>query len=444
VSPRATLAISLAVLAGLGAFAVGARPSPAAAVRGQEAGAQSSARDPERESGAGARAGSGGTSRTVPAEAYFEPGFLRRSAAYNRALVSFGLNARALRWAAYILLLLTPFLPRSSARLARRWPGRENLRVFLLAWVVLLAAYAAVLPVAFASGFLHEHRYGLSRQSPAGWFADFGKGLALWGTILSLLTVLYFLLRRRLPRGGWPVLAVVVVLATLLATFVYPVVVDPLFNRFRPLRNEELQRDLVAMAAEEGVRLERVLVMEASAKTVRENAYFTGLGRTKRVVLWDNLLTNASPAEVRQVFAHELGHWSRGHIVRGVALGAAAIPLACWILWSLHGRLARLPRLGLAGPADPSGIPLLWLLLSALLLVSDPVANAVSRSFEREADRVALDLTRDPETFIESKRRSAVVNLAWVDPPAVWKWLFWTHPTTLERIRTAEEWRVGS
>jgi Zn-dependent protease with chaperone function len=110
-------------------------------------------------------------------------------------------------------------------------------------------------------------------------------------------------------------------------------------------------------------------------------------------------------------------------------------------LWALHGRLSRVRRLGLDGPTDPAGIPVLWLLLSLALAAGDPVMNAISRGFERDADRVALELTGDPEGTIGGLRRSAVVNLSWVDPPAVWKWIFWTHPTTLERILMAEAWR---
>lgn len=373
-----------------------------------------------------------------PAEAYFDAAFLRRSEDYNRAQLLFALNARAVRWAAYLTLLLTPAFGLLAARLARRLPGREGLRTFLLAWAVLLTAFVAVLPISFASSHWMEHRWGLSRQSAVGWIADAAKLFLLWGGVLSLLIGLTFVLRRRLPRMGWLVLAAVVVVAAGLATFAFPVVVDPLFNRFRPLEEGPLRRDLIAMAAREGIHLDEVLVMDASVRTVRENAYFTGLGRTKRVVLWDNLLANASPDEVRLTFAHELGHWSRGHVVRGLVLASLAIPVVCGLLWWAHGRLAQQPRLGLAGPADPGGIPLFLLLVSIGLFAVLPVENAVSRAFEREADRVALELTRDPAAFIESKRRSAVVNLSWVDPPGFWKWLFWSHPTTLERIRMAE------
>ncbi|MBA2566094.1 MAG: M48 family metallopeptidase [Gemmatimonadetes bacterium] len=375
------------------------------------------------------------------AERYFDAEFLRRSEAYNRGKVVYALNARAIRWAAYAMLLLGPLLPAVSKRLTRRFTRSSATRVFFLAWVVLAVTFAAVLPVAFASGYLQEHRYELSHQSLGGWLGDAAKGLGIWGAAFSLLTVLYFQLRQRMPRAGWAALAGVAIVVVVAATFAYPLVVDPLFNRYRPLRDPELRKDLTEMARAEGILLDRILVMEASAKTVRENAYFTGLGRTKRVVLWDNLLENASPAEVRQVFAHELGHWSRGHIVRGLALSIAAIPLLCWFLWTAHGRLARVRRLGLEGPEDPLGIPLLWLLLSVSLFAADPVSNAISRAMEREADGVALELTGDAQTFIDYERRSSVVNLGWVDPPAVWKGLFWTHPTTLERIRMAEEWR---
>jgi STE24 endopeptidase len=374
------------------------------------------------------------------AREYFDAPFLRRSEEYNRTRLSFGLNAQAIRWAVYLSLICTPFLPRLSSRLTRRFPRQLGLRVFLLGWIVLLILFVALLPISYASGFRLEHRYGLSRQSLASWLADSLKWLGLWGVFITMVTAGYFALRRRFPRFGWLPLAAGLALAAVAATYIYPVVIDPLFNRYRPLKYAALRNDLVAMARAEGIFLESVLVMEASAKTARENAYFTGFGRTKRVVLWDNLLTNGSPAEVRQIFAHELGHWSRGHITRGLALSLAALPLGCWLVWSVHRKVSH--KIGrLEGPDDPAGVPLVWLLLSLLLMVSQPLSNAVSRSFEREADRVSLDLTRDPKTFIESERRLTVTNLGWVDPPRVWHLLFGSHPSTMERIRMAEAWR---
>ncbi|MFN2431597.1 MAG: M48 family metalloprotease [Gemmatimonadota bacterium] len=382
----------------------------------------------------------GDSTPTLEAAKYFDSAFLQRSEAYNRTKILFALNWRAIRWAAYLTLLLTPFLAGLAAASARRWPERENLRVFVLAWVVLGITFLATAPISFASGHLQEHRYGLSRQSAAGWVADALKVLAVNGAATSLLTVLWFALRRRASRRGWAVFATAAVVAGGLATLVYPLAVDPLFHDFRSLEDDDLRRDILELGRREGVRVERVLVMEASAKTVRENAYVTGLGRTARVVLYDTLLENAPRAELRSTVAHELGHWSRAHVGKGLVLWAAAAPFLCWLLWSLHGRLSRNRALRLDGPADPASIPLVLLLLSVLLAVSDPFALAISRAFEREADRVALQLTQDPGTFIEAKRRSAVQNLGWVDPPDLVKALFWTHPTTLERIRMAESW----
>jgi STE24 endopeptidase len=378
--------------------------------------------------------------RRTPAEAYFEPSFLQRSEEYNRTKVVFALNARAIRWAVYFTLLLTPLVPLLAGRLKRRWPHRPNLHVLALSWIVLAIAFLATLPILYASGFLQEHRYGMSRQSAPAWLIDVLKALALNGVATSLLTVLWFWLRRRRPRDGWAVFAVLALAAGVVATFVYPLVVDPLFFRIRPLGDPVLAAELRAMAESEGIEVGEIRVVEASAKTVRENAYFTGLGNTKRVALYDTLLENASPAELRLTFAHELGHWSRGHILKGLLLWAVAAPFLCWFLWRLHDRLSRSPRLGLEGPADPAGIPLAWLLLSLLLFAADPVVLAVSRAFERESDRVALEVTGDAAAFVAAKRRSAVTNLSWVDPPTAVKWLFWTHPTTLERIRMAEAW----
>jgi STE24 endopeptidase len=438
---KARAALALLLLSAAGAVLALAR-GPAQSGTADTALGPGSRRSLPSEAGAPTPRGAGRD--RLPATAYFEPSFLARSSEYNRKQVGFALNARALRWALYATLFLSPFLARAVTALERRWPGRPNLQAAILSAAVLLLTFVALLPIAFTSGYLTEHRYGLSHQSAASWFGDAVKSLLVSGTLTCALTVLYFALRRRLPRSGWAVFAAVAVAAMVALVFVVPVVVDPLFYRFHPLEDSVLRRDLVEMAAREGIHVDRALVMEASAKTVRENAYFTGLGTTKRVVLYDNLLAHASPAEVRQVVAHELGHWSRDHILRGMAIAAVAIPLGAWLLWILHGRLARSSRLHLRDAADPAGVPLVWLILSLAIFVTQPIHYAISRAFEREADRVSLELTHDPDTFIEGERRMAVNNLSWVDPPPAIRFLFWTHPSTLERIRMAQDWRAAS
>ena len=175
-------------------------------------------------------------------------------------------------------------------------------------------------------------------------------------------------------------------------------------------------------------------------QTNHTNAYFTGFGSTRRIVLYDNLLKKHTPAEIESILAHEIGHWRHDHIVKGLLLGTAAALLGFFLLHCvLHWAVGRAPW-HLQSIADPAGLPLVLLLISLGSWAAMPVGNAVSRHFERQADQVSLDLARQPAAFIECERKLARDNLGNVAPSPWNVWLFSTHPPTVERIHMAEEW----
>jgi STE24 endopeptidase len=198
-----------------------------------------------------------------------------------------------------------------------------------------------------------------------------------------------------------------------------------------------------ALAAKAGLPVDEVLEADASRRTTKANAYFTGLGRTKRIVLYDTLVKSAPPDEVRMVVAHEMGHWRHQHIWKGLALGAAAGFLgwgaAAWVLGWAVGRQA----FRLAGPSDLAGLALVALVLLTLEAVTLPIQTAISRAFEREADRASLELTEDPAAFIRGEVTLARTNLADLTPPRPIVWLLYTHPPVLERIAAAESYAAA-
>jgi len=184
-----------------------------------------------------------------------------------------------------------------------------------------------------------------------------------------------------------------------------------------------------------------VLVVDASRQGRHTNAYFTGFGSSRRIVLYDTLLDKHLPEDLESVLAHEIGHWQHDHIVKGVALGVPAILLALWILSRMLRRAVGRKPCYLAQPSDPAAVPLVLLLYSASMWISAPVQNAVSRHFERQADRTALDLTENPDAFIRIERGLAKDNIGNVAPTPWNVWLFATHPSTVEAIDMANEWR---
>ena len=297
------------------------------------------------------------------------------------------------------------------------------------------------LPVGFWTGHVRERRWGFSTQTARAWLADRAKGLAVALVLTVPLLLGLVALARALP-AVWPVPAAAgASLAVLSVGFVGPLVIEPLFNRYVPLADPELAADLRALAEHAGTPVRDVLVADASRRTRKVNAYVSGLGRTRRVVLYDTLLESAHRPEVRLVVAHELGHRRAGHVLKGTLLGMAGAAGLVVVLWALLRWGELLDASSAAGPGDPRIAPFVLLLGAALELAGLPFSSALSRRFEREADGVSLELTRDPDVFEATHRELALSNLADLDPPLLAYLALFSHPTPPERIAFGRRWR---
>jgi STE24 endopeptidase len=295
--------------------------------------------------------------------------------------------------------------------------------------LVLTLVTVVRLPLAYWRGHLRERRWGFSTQSTRAWLLDRLKSLVVTLVIYSGAVLGLAGLARWLPRT-WPfVAAPAAALLVLLVGFAGPLVLEPLFNRFAPLRDEELADRLRSLARRAGVPVRDVLVADASRRTSKVNAYVSGLGATRRVVLYDTLLREAEPRQVELVVAHELGHRHARHVAQGTLLGMLGAAATIAVVWA-----------AVADPGDLRQAPLVLLVASALELVALPVTAAVSRRWEREADRFSLDVTRDPEVFETSHRELATANLSDLDPPRPVYALLFTHPTPPERIAAGRAW----
>lgn len=305
-----------------------------------------------------------------------------------------------------------------------------------LPWWARTLAYASIIivlfavlqtPLAFWRGYVRERRFGFSTQTSGSWSIDRLKGVGLNLAFVPPFLLALVALGRALP-GWWVVpaaaaFASVVFLFSLLA----PVLLAPLFNRFESLDGEPLRSELREVACAAGVPVEGVLIEDTSRRTRKANAYVTGLGRTRRLVLSDTLLEEASPSEIRVVVAHELGHRRMHHVLLGTLFSLAGVVVTTIMLWALLG----------TGVADPHRLPLVLLIPLGLALVSGPPANALSRRWERNADRFALELTRDRAAYERTFRRLAANNLADLDPPTLVYLLLFTHPTPPQRLAAA-------
>jgi STE24 endopeptidase len=224
-------------------------------------------------------------------------------------------------------------------------------------------------------------------------------------------------------------------LLTAVLVFVWPIVVAPIFNKFTPLQDRALASEIRTMAERAGIEVDQVLVADASRRTTSENAYVAGLGSTKRMVLYDNLLRGGDERQAVFVAAHELGHAREDHVLKNVAIASAGLLAGFALLAVLARQEALWSWAGASGIADVRALPVLLLFVALAELAVLPAANAISRSFEAHADRIAIELTDDPDAAVTSFRRLAFSNLADLRPPGPLVWLLYTHPPTADRIR---------
>ncbi|GGK26516.1 hypothetical protein GCM10010124_18970 [Pilimelia terevasa] len=308
---------------------------------------------------------------------------------------------------------------------------------------VLLVADLVALPLA---AWRHTIlvRYGLSTQDWGGWLVDLLKAYAVGAVVGAVVLFGYFGLVRLAPRWWWAYGAAGAAALVALFSFVLPVLVEPVFNRFTPMPASPLRTELMALADRDGVPVREVLVADASRRTRAVNAYVSGLGPTRRIVVYDTLLREAPPAEVVAVAAHELGHAKDRDVLAGTLTGALAAAAGVVALYLIGGlawplRLAGAPDIG-----DPRAIGLLLALGAVAGLVGGPVQAYASRRIEARADAHALALTGDPAAFAAMQRRLAGVNLADPDPPYLEHALLGSHPSTVERIAAARAYARGA
>lgn len=313
---------------------------------------------------------------------------------------------------------------------AERVPGWWWVRITLVVAALTVVGRVVTLPFAIALRRLALGE-GLAAGSWSDWAADVVKGELITVVTTSLAVVALVGSVRRWPRA-WPAVAGAVAAAlVVLGSFVYPVLVEPVFNQFESLPDGPLRTEVLALADREGVAVDDVLVADASRRTTTLNAYVSGFGHTRRVVLYDNLVEGTPRDEVISVVAHELAHAKHGDVVTGTALGAA-------------GALVGVGLLGLLLAADgrrdlrsAGTVPCLLALVAIATLATAPVQNGISRRLEARADQTALEQTNDPQAFVALQRRLALRARADPTPPAWSQFWFGSHPTVLERIGMA-------
>jgi STE24 endopeptidase len=361
----------------------------------------------------------------VAPQTYFSPAQLDRAEAF-RAGQLWLYGARL----AIEIGLLVYIVRRPPRRLERAF-RRPAVAGAATAAALAVTLTAAALPVR-AIARERAKDVGLVTQSWTGWVGDVVKSTAIEAVLVGAGGGLLVLGMRRFRRHWWAPAAALVVGFGVVATYASPIVLDPLFNRFEPLPQGRLRSDVLELARRAGVDVGEVYEMDASRRTTAANAYVAGIGHTKRVVLYDTLLEDFTPDEVRLVVAHELGHVNHRDVPHGLLYVAIVAPFGMYAVARLGERMA--PRDSLATPA---AIPAVVLAVSILVPAITVISNQLSRAVEARADRYSMELTGEPEALIGFQRRIAVQNVADPDPPPWVTFLLATHPSVVQRIGQA-------
>jgi STE24 endopeptidase len=341
--------------------------------------------------------------------------------------------------AALLFTGLSARVRRVAERLAG---GRRFATIALYAVAYVLIQALVFLPLSWYAGYVRQHAYGLSTETAAAWLDDWAKALAISAVVAALLLwVPYWLLRIR-PRRWWLWTGLLTAPLTVLAMIVVPVYIAPLFDDYGRMRDRALEQRIARLAARAGIPDSRIYEVRKSAETRQVNAYVTGFGGTKRIVLWDTLVDRLLPDEVEFVVGHEIGHFVLRHTLTIIVAATLLATLSLWVVHRVAGWLiARFrERFGFDRLDDVASMPLLALVGGVVILGSTPAALALSRWQEREADRFGLEITRDNNAAARAFVRLQMDNLAVPRTGLLFRLWRGSHPDLADRIEFANRY----
>jgi STE24 endopeptidase len=332
-----------------------------------------------------------------------------------------------------LVFLFTPLLPRYDGWISSL-SGSFLVQGVLFMLLLTLAQDVLEMPFSLYSTFGLENRYGFNTTTLKLWLNDLFKSTLLSTLLLAILCSAALLLVQHSPQLWW--LWVWCFFAAFSITMMYlsPVLIEPLFSKFAPLDDEQLAEEIRQMMAKGGLQVKGVMKMDASRRSLHSNAYFTGIGRVKRIVLFDTLIKQMERPELLAILAHEAGHWKKGHIRKRLMLtelGALAATFAAYWLVRWGG----VPGLfGLSGASFPAQMVLVSFLASIVFFPFTPLASWLSRRHEWEADRFASELSGTPQALASALIKLSRENLANLHPHPVYASFYYSHPPVVERV----------
>lgn len=362
----------------------------------------------------------------------------RRAKKYSRTHQILSLTGSIIFFAVLIILIFTG-LSKEIENIAFNYTSNNYLALLIFLGIIGVGQGLINFPLDFYSGYILEHKYDLSNQTITGYFKEKLKGFVLGLFIgIPLMFAFYYILSNS-GEMWWLVLGIVMFTFSILLGRIAPTVIMPLFYKFVPVENEDIKNRLLELCKKTGVKVQGIFTFDMSKNTKKANAAFTGMGKSRRIILGDTLMNNFSVSEIETVFAHEVGHYTKRHILKMMTVSTLVTFLGLFITAKLYE--ASLGYFGFTAVNEIAALPLLFLYLSLYGLVTTPISNIQSRMYEWEADTFALETTKDKVSFVSAMEKLAEQNLADKTPNKIIEFLFHSHPSLEKRIQFGRDFR---
>ena len=355
---------------------------------------------------------------------------------YNNIKLAIGIGEGI---ASFILILLFVWLGFSKELEIYLSNYFSNQYLLFLAFLFVIGLTGSIIsfPLSYYTGFYLEHKYNLSNQTFWKWILEGLKGLLVSLVIgIPILLTFYYILNT-FHSLWWLPFATIMFFISVVLSQIFPILIFPIFYKITPIENESLKERIKKLAGNAKLKVENVYKFNMSKNTKKANAAFTGLGKTKRIILGDTLLDNYSEDEIETVIAHELGHFKKKHIIKNIIIGTASSFLTLYLIAILYQ--SSLNWFGFTSIIEVSALPLLALWSMLIGLVQSPLGNILSRKFEFEADEYAVIETKNPASFKKTLEKLTDQNLGDKEPHPFVEWFFYSHPSIKNRINAIEK-----
>lgn len=308
-----------------------------------------------------------------------------------------------------------------------------------ISFVIVVSTVGSLIffPINYYSGYILEHKYNLSNQNLYKYFLEKLKGLLVSALIGIPILLLFFWVLSKYGTFWWLPFAILMFFISVVLSQIFPVFILPIFYKVKPVDNQSLRKRISEIASNAGLKVENVYTFDMSRNTKKANAAFTGLGKTKRIILGDTLLESYSENEIETVVAHETGHYKHNHITKNIIIGTISSFVTLFIIAKLYE--TSLTWFDFESVTSIAALPLLTLWSVLTGLITSPISNIISRKFEYEADRYAIQSTNKPEIFVNTLEKLTDQNLGDKDPHPFVEWFFYSHPSMKKRISAIKD-----